>query len=362
MNLFAAVYLYQLGYSIVFIALFYASIYAIKIPASYVFARIAAYFGPKHGIFFANLLRIPSLIAFALAPQVGLPAVIVFGVLQQLASGLYDLCYMVDFSKIKSFQHAGKEIGIMQALEKAARIVSPLVGGAVAALYGVQATIVLASIVFAIAALPLFRTIEPVATRSRLHFHGFPWRLARSSLVSESVVGFDFVASGVVWLLFVTIAVFAATGQALYAVLGGLASFGVFVSMIAAWTFGKLVDKHRGGILLSAGTIANVIIHAFRPFVSTPAGVVAANMANETATSAYALPFTRVLFDVADSSGFRIPYLMLIEMAVSFGCVLGCLLLAWMVTLFGVIGGMQAVFVIAALYELLLLGSSRPAR
>lgn len=43
-NLFAAVYLYKLGYSLVFIALFYALFYAVRTPFSLVAAKYVAYF------------------------------------------------------------------------------------------------------------------------------------------------------------------------------------------------------------------------------------------------------------------------------------------------------------------------------
>lgn len=92
--------------------------------------------------------------------------------------------------------------------------------------------------------------------------------------------------------------------------LSGLASVGVLVSILSAWVFGQIVDRHKGHILLTVGLVVNMMIHIFRPFVSSAAGVVATNIANETATSAYLLPFTRVKFDIADSSGFRLTYMM----------------------------------------------------
>lgn len=364
-NMFAAVYLYKLGYSVQFIALFYAALYAAKVPFSVVVAKYAAYFGPKHGILMANLLRIPSLISFALVPIAGehaFWAVLAFGIFQQMGSTFYDLCYMIDFSKVKHPEHAGKEIGTMQIVEKIAKILSPLIGGTVAAIYGPQVTIILASVLFAVAAFPLLRTVEPTHLRAKLKFSGFPWQLAFPSLVSQSVSGYDFVASGVTWTLFVTLFVFGSLGDSVYAALGGLASLGVLVSMLAAWTFGQMVDRHRGGVLLTAGTVVNSVLHLFRPFVTSGAGVVGVNIASETATSAYAMPFTRVMFDVADGSGFRITYLMGMEMTVNLGAALACVVLALSVAALGAREGMTAAFIIAALYELVMLASRRAAR
>jgi len=363
-NMFAAVYLYKLGYSVVFIALLYAVLYAAKVPFSILVAKYAAYFGPKHGILMANILRIPSLIAFALVPVAGEHAfwmVLAFGIFQQMSSTFYDFCYMIDFSKVKHSEHAGKEIGTMQIVEKVAKILSPLIGGAIAAIYGPQVTIILASVLFGLAAIPLFRTIEPTRTRERIKVAGFPWQLSMPSLLSQSAAGYDFVASGLTWTLFVTLFVFGHLGDSVYAALGGLASLGVLISLLAAWTFGQMVDRHKGGLLLSAGTIANTAIHLFRPFVNTGAGVIGVNVASETATSAYAMPFTRVMFDVADSSGFRITYFMFMQMTVNIGASLACLVLALGVFALGVREGMIAAFILAALYELIMLLSRRAA-
>jgi len=364
-NMFASVYLYKLGYSVGFIALLYAALYACKVPFSIVVAKYAAYFGPKHGILMANILRIPSLIAFALVPIAGehaFWAVVAFGVFQQMASTFYDLCYMVDFSKVKSVEHAGKEIGTMQIVEKIAKILSPLIGGAVASIYGPQVAVIIASVLFVGAAVPLFRSVEPTRTHNKLKLSGFPWQLSMPSLISQSVSGYDFVASGLTWTLFMTLFIFGSLGDSVYAALGGLASLGVLVSMITAWTFGQLVDRHKGGILLSVGTVGNAIIHMFRPFVTSGAGVLGVNIANETATSAYGMPFLRVLFDVADASGFRITYFMFAEMTVNIGAMLACLVLALGVSVLGVREGMVAAFFIAAGYEFVMLLSRRAAR
>lgn len=328
-------------------------------------AKIAAYFGPKHGILYANLLRIPSLIAFALVPIAGshtLLAIICFGVLQQMAAALYDLCYLVGFSKVRSIGNSGKELGTMQIVERVAKVISPLIGGTLASLYSPEVTIIVACVAFSVAAVPLFRSVEPTMTRAKLRLRGFPFRLAARSLVSESVVGVDFVASGLVWSLFITIFVFHGTKEGIYATLGGLASLGVLISIVAAWVFGKLVDRRKGHILLTVGALANTVIHLFRPFASTPSSVVGVNMVNETATSAYALPFTRVMFDVADTSGYRITYMMYIEMVVNIGAAGACILLWLLVTHFGIEPGMKTIFVVAALYELLLLLSRRAAK
>lgn len=364
-NMFAAVYLYKLGYGIVSIAVLYGFWYILRVLFAPLAAKYAAYYGPKHGILVANIIRIPSLVAFAFVPVAGeyaFWAVMAFGVLQQISATFYNLCYMVDFSKVRHSDHAGKEIGTMLIVEKIAKIISPVAGGLVAAIYGPQVAIIAASLLFAIAALPLLRTVEPTKLRGKLGISGFPWQRAMPSIVTQTVVGYDFITSGLVWTLFITLFVFGGIGDAVYAALGGLASIGVLASIIASWTFGQIVDRHRGGILLALGTIANSVIHVARPLASSSLGVVGVNIANETSTSAYIMPLTRVVLDVADSSGFRITYIMFVEIMQCVGAVLACAVLALGVVTLGEEYGMIAAFLLAAIYELILLSMRRAAR
>ncbi len=364
-NLFAAVYLYKLGYDLSFIALFYGAFYVLRIPFAVVAAKFIAYFGPKHGILMANLLRIPSLAAFALVPIAGdhaLWAIAAFGLFQQLSAAAYDIAYTTDFSKVKHAERAGREIGTMQVIEKIARVASPIIGGIVASLWSPQATIILAAILFMFSALPLFASVEPTTTKVKLRVSGFPWRLGLPSIISQSVVGVDYVVSGMVWTLFITVFLFAGLHENIYIALGGLASLGVAVSMVAAWVFGRLVDRHKGDVLLTLGIVGNTITHLFRPFTATTTGVMGVSVANETATSAYSLAFTRVLFDIADSSGFRITYLMFAEIMLAFGAALACGLMYIAMQLVGDKNGMIAVFIFTAFYELIMLVCRRAAR
>lgn len=359
---FAVIYLYKLGYSIQFIAAFYAIGYAFKIFFSIPAAQIAAYFGPKRGILAANILRIPMLVAFIFVPQYDMVAIVLFGLFQHMAMTLYDLCYLVSFSKVSSVGHAGKEIGNMQIIEKAARVLSPLLGGIVATVYGPEVAIILACGLFIGAALPLLRTVEPTRTRQKIRLRGYPWRLSWRSLTAEVAVGFDFVTSLLGWTLYIGVFVLAALGGGVYAALGGLSSLGVLISILAAWTFGIIIDRRRGDILLTLGAVLNSVIHLFRPFVSAPSGVIATNIANETATSAYSMSFMRVMFDVADSSGFRITYLMFIEMALNAGASAACCVILLALHFVDPKQSLTVLFVVAALVELLLLFSRRQAK
>lgn len=361
-SLFMAIYLFKLGYSVGFIAVFYGCMYLLKVPLMMLFARYIAYFGPKHGVLLANVIRIPSLVAMLMVPDYGFVALVIFGLFQSASAGIYGISYGVDFSKVRHVTHTGKELGVMSQIEQTAKVMAPIIGGVIATFYSPGVAVGLASILFVLAAAPLFRTIEPVAVRSKVAYAGFPWRLTWRSFVTAYGVGHDFVVSGIAWTLFIAVTVLASIGGGIYASIGALASIGAFVSMLGAWFFGKVVDRRQGDALFTAGIISNTFIHLFRPFAVSPASVLAVSMTNETATSAYVLPWTRATFELADISGHRIAYFTLLGMAENLGAALGCFALAAIVWLFGLQPGLQIFFVLGAAIELTMLAARRHTR
>jgi len=271
---------------------------------------------------------------------------------------VYDLSYMVNFSKVKHVEHAGKEIGFMQIFERAAASLAPLIGGAVAFMFGAEATMWLSAMLFAGASWPLLRTAEQVQVGQKLKLRGFPWRTTYRSLVAETAVGVDIVASNSVWVLFLAVVVLAGAGDDMYLKIGAFASITVVTSFASAYAFGRLIDRRRGGDLLRIATIANSMTHFMRAFVTTPTSVVMANITNEVATTGYTMAFQRGIFDTADSSGRRIVYLLFVQIAMNMGSTFACLVFALLVLLMPTSTlAMQVFFGFAALYVLMLMSA-----
>ena len=354
-NMFVPLYLYQSGYSLVFIAGYFAVCFLFRAASAYFVARFVAKFGPKHGILIANLLYIPALVVLPFAPTVGLPVIALFGVFQSLSMVMFDLSYMVDFSKVKHVKHAGKEIGYMQILERLAASLSPLVGGTVAFLIAPEATMWLSAILFVVASAPLFKTREQVRLNQQLDFRHFPWRDTWRTIRAETAVGFDVVASNFVWVLFIATVVFATSGNDVYFIVGAFASITVVTSFFSAYAFGRVIDRRHGGDLLKFTSIANAVTHAFRAFVTTPAGVAAANVGNEVATTGYSMAYIRGIFDTADrAKGHRIVYMMFVSIAMNLGAFLATLTLLGLLLYFpSPTSAFQLFFIVAAAYVLL---------
>ena len=355
-SVFTSIYLYQAGYSLFFLACFWAGFYLIKVLFSLPAAKIAARYGPKHGTLVSNIVSAlaMTLLPFVAGSEYGIYPLIGWCILQAFSSALNDLCYLIDFSKVKNMQHAGKEIGYMNIFEKVATGLSPLIGGGLAFIAGPQSVMVVSALLFMLSAVPLLRTAEPTETHRRLDFSGFPWRATWRSFIAESAVGFDVFATGIAWTLFMAIVVFTNGTNAVYAQVGFVTSVTIFVALAASYVYGRLIDRRRGSDLLRFSTIANSTIHALRPFVSTPVGVILTNVINEAATTGYSMSFTRGMFDTADISGKRIEYLFIIEMVVNLGAAIGAVTFGGILLFLSGAGALKLFFFVTAAVTLLI--------
>ncbi len=354
---FTSIYLYKIGYSLVFILIFWAGYYLIKIPLFFVFSHFVAKKGPKHGTLISNLLYIPAMISIGFVTKNGIGSVIIWGLFTAASTAIYYLSYMIDFSKVRSVEHSGKEIAFMNIFEKIAISISPVIGGLVALLFGPRVLMLVSALLFLIAALPLINTSEPVRVDQKVSFGHFPWKIALRSLIAEAATGFDYITTGVIWGLFVAIVALSEAGDAVYVGIGTLSSISIVAAIAASYAFGKLIDKNKGGNLLKIGVVANAIVHAFRPFSITPVSILGINITNEMATTGYNLAFMRGVFDTADLSGRRIVYLCATGIAATLGALIGCIIAAICIGLFGDINGIKIFFFIAAA-AVLVIGSA----
>lgn len=334
-NTFVAVYMLKNGYPLHLIAGYYVIYCLFKVFIAVPSAQFVARFGPKHAMLVANIISIPSLVAFSFLDDIGIWALLAYTLCQGASMALYDIAHMVGFSKVKHSDHAGKEIGYMNIIDKIAAGVSPFIGGLIAWLLSPELTMWIASGLLLVAAVPLFRTAEPVMLGQKLNFRGFPWAQTWRSIRAEVAVGADTSLAMIIWPLFLAVVVFAGSGDVLYAQLGALSAVTVFVGLFASHAYGVLIDRKRGRELLQYTSIAKAVTHLLRPFVGTPLAAGLVNALNEGVAAGYAMAFMRGMFDLADRSGHRIVYLLLIEMAFSLGGALICLILYVSLSLLG---------------------------
>ena len=358
-SVFVAIYLYQNGYRLSFIMVYFTGYFLLRALLVFPAAFTIAHIGPKHAAMISNILYVPALLVLSQLHEYGLIALAAFGLFQAASVSLYDVSHLVNFSKIRNVDHVGKELSFMYIFERVGTSLSPVIGGLVAFWFGPQATMLLAAVIFGTAALPLFFTPEPTRTRQKITFHGINWRAIRRGLLANAAIGADTAITGSVWSLYISIVIFGTTSNAVYAQVGAVLSVTVVAALVFSRLYGLLIDRRRGGDLLKVGVVADALTHFARPFVATPLGVVMTNVANEAATTGYSMPFAKGVFDQADNlPGYRIVYMSLMAIVAPLGAALMSLVVVGLGLFFSEVHSMQISFIVIA-WVVLLIGTHR---
>ncbi len=358
---FLSIFLYKNGYGITSIALFWLTLNLFRVVISLPLAKLVSIIGPKRSTFISNISYIPAMVGFALLPTYGIWMLAPIIFFEAISISLYSIAYNVGFSKVKSPSNGGKELAFMHIMEKLACGLSPVVGGFLALWFGPEVVLVISGALFLAAAVPLFRTGEKVKLRKPLNVRALPWKLIRGHIVPHAIFSFQAYIIGTVWALYVAVVVIGVgTGDEVYAVVGVLSSVVLFVSLIAAIIYGRLVDNKKGKELMQFSIVFLSISHLFRGITSSVVGVATLNAGTEAANTGASIPYVRALFDNADRSGNRIAYFGITEMVNGLGSTFASALLLVLGLAMGEADALRSMFIIASGLTLLMLTARFP--
>lgn len=345
---FMSVYMIQAGLSIVAVSIFWSAYFLLKTVLALPFAQLIAMIGSKKAILISNFLYIPAIVFFVTLPEYGLRALVATGFFQAVSAALYDIGYLINFSRIKNSDAFGRQVAFMNIMEKIAKAVSPLIGGLLAFFFDPRVSILVSAVFFILASWPMARTVDTMTKGFRLKVRQFPWHKTRASLAAQLPVGFDIYASGNAWSIFLACIIFSASSNQIYAELGALTSLIVFISLGATYAYGKLIDRRTGDKLMFWTAIGAILVNIIRAITKTPIMAVGVNTANEVTITGYSMAFTKGVFDVADNSGYRVMYMGLSQMISYAGSFVASLSLALAVALLDASAGFAAFYLLVA--------------
>lgn len=292
-GIFIPVYLWQQGFAIADIALFFSVVYLIRILIEPFTAKLVAMYGPKHVLRASYPLEILFLLAIIAIGNHYLP--FWFGPpLLALAFSTFFIPFNADFSNVRSAKEVGKQLSLLKIFEKIAGAIGPLAGGLIAASFGFEITIVLALTVTLIAMIPLLLDGEN-GSQKTFHYE-FKWANYKDMFDDAMVYigrGFDITIYAIFWPLFAVITIFSAEA---YAGLGLITALGLGASLFSAHLIGQLIDNRRGRQLMRVGIIVGAMVHYIRPFVTSIPGAASTNVVGDTAGSAMDMPLLKGMY------------------------------------------------------------------
>lgn len=342
-------YFYKIGYGWSGVLLLLALSYLIKLVFLWVGGFYIAKHGPKHGILLSNLLHIPMMIAASMTKEFGLWMAILTIFIQGAAISIHNISKYVNFAKVKSVKNAGKQLGVMNIIEKGAGIFSPLFGGFLAMNFGPQSAMLVSAGLFAFSAIPLLSTREATATNIKLNFKKFPVKkYLKTVFLPQIWVSPPTSVIHYVWGVFVPIFIFSKENP--YGVMSALASLTAIFQIISAIIVGKLIDKRFGGKMLRVSLFFRGLTNAVRGlFVNSVFGVVATQFVTGLTSVGQSMSMYKGAAFEAEDSGMRIEYNVIQESFFFIGSLIYSIILYFLYLWLGAEMGIRIFMVISGL-------------
>jgi len=262
-GVFLPIYLYQLGFSLSSIFLFFAFVTFFHlifiIPAS----KIAYRFGLKRTILFSTpFIIIFFLLLFSLENYNWSLTLIAFFAGLHLA--LFWFSYHVDFSKFSVKKIRGTQVSIFKILTSIISVLGPIFGSLIITFFGFKTLFILVSFLFLISTVPLFMTKE-IHEPVKFSLEGFFKSYKIKDIISYMGRGIETRIGIIVWPLFIFIFIF---GEKYFS-LGLASSLTFFSSLTFLFLAGKFSDIN-GRVVLRFGIIFNSVVWVIKSFIVTP--------------------------------------------------------------------------------------------
>jgi len=341
-NIFIPIYLYQIGYSIPVILLFYA----IKSLFHACFSHFAAKSSIKIGVKKTILISAPLLIAYyLLLTQVSYFGILLIAaVLLGISDAMYWTPFHVYFTKASDWKNRGKEVGIYDMLANGSAFIGPLIGVALFAIYGFNVMFIVASAMIFASTLPLFFT-KDVKPKDNYKFSGIDEHLMAASLGN----GLRTFCDEIIWPIFI----FLTLGS--LALFGYLAAFGMLVSFIGIAVASVLADKHKKRKMLTIASTTESVFWVIKSTVSSLQQFVVVEGLFRVSQIMRWLPFQAMCYNRAAASKSPLQSIVQREVGIHIGFMIAAVGAYLILTLTGLLQLVFVLGVVGALMHILII-------
>lgn len=292
--LFEPIYLYNIGYPLQKIMLFYLIAYALYFFIIPLGASFAKRHGYEPGMFIGTSLFIVyyiSLFLIATYPWLFFFAPIILAIQKTF----YWPAYHADFADFSDDREKGRQISVLNASTALVYIIGPGLAGFIISQWGFGALFTFASIIF------LASNIATMVTKEKFKPEKFPYKKSYKKLFSKenrkslfAYMGFgEEVVVLIVWPVFISIVIANAFN------LGMIVTLATLVTTLVTLYVGKISDKRNKKSVLSLGSIVYSLSWFIRIFVNSSLGVFFVDTLSRVGKSIVAVPLTAITYDRA---------------------------------------------------------------
>lgn len=347
-QLFEPIYLYQNGYGISSILLFYFGVYLIYFFILPLGGKFAQKFGYEHAIFYSMpfwILYYGALAFIALAPGMIYVAMLMLA----LSKMLYWPGYHGDFSRYGESFERGREISGIMVAQNTAAVVGPFLGGIILAVGNFQVLFLVASIIMVLSTVPIMIRSEIFLPKFFPYFEMFKFLFdKRLTPYIATNIGFgEEFFSLVMWPMFI----FLAVGESTFFT-GSIVAVGTLVMAVFLLYIGRLDDRLGAPAVLKLGSILNSCVWLLRTLLKVPLAVFAGDALGRIAAGSVYIPLLGIIYEYGRKNAVM-RATVLFEMSLSLGKMLA-IAAAWFLFMsLSAAAAWQAIFVIAALFSLM---------
>lgn len=249
-TLFEPIFLYTLGYGLKEIVLFYLMIYGTYVFLLPFFGRLVAKIGYEHSIFYSQFLLIfYFVVLFSISK---------FSVFFYIApficaiyKSLYWPAYHADFVHFSQSKQRGREVGGIETLSTITFVVGPFIGGAILEWSSFEVLFIVASGLFLLSSIPLFR-IKEVHDKVDFSYQDV-FKVMLDKKHRRNFLGYLGFGEELIVLTIWPIFIYTVVKD--YLEIGSLVAVATLITGFVVLYLGRAADKYKKTNMLKIGTI-----------------------------------------------------------------------------------------------------------
>lgn len=340
--IFEPIFLYQQGFSLSFIALYYALHYTVYIFVLPWGSRFAARFGLERSLAVSTPFFMLYILVLALLPWK--QELWVVGILLLTTHKVfYWPAWHTDFAQFADSKKRGMELSWMNMLLYGVGILGPFIGGLVAATYGFTMLFIVTACTVLLASFTLLRTKEHEDHES--FAYTAPWKIMATPKHKGMVLAMLGMGENLIQLVFWPIFMFIILGNT--AQLGLIATIGAVIMTLFGFLVGELTDKKPDRTILRLHLPFFALSYLFLPLASTAWRATMTNIFSQMSYMGVHIPMLSRLYGSAMRSK-PLAYITAFEMTLAIAKALTAWLLVFIFAFFLPYTGFSLAFLLAA--------------
>lgn len=343
-GIFVPIYLYTLGFSITQLALYFIFLALTRAVLQPTAAKLVMRYGPKHIIMTSYIILFCYMLMLYFLPAN--PQILYLAaIIGAVAENMFWMARHIDLATVTTNSNTTKEFSLLLIFSTFAQALAPLFGGLIASRFGMEYTLLGASIGLLVAVLPLLKTPEPVVPKKA------EFNLLKTAPQKHMIASFAINAQGIIaalqWPLFIFLIV------QTYKDVGIVSSASLLIVVMVLIYLSRLKNRDKSNKMLKTGSNLRAGVHTARTFTQSFPAAMGINILGDLTDTLVSVPYATRFYESARRYDIH-AYLTDMEIAACLGQAASWIILLTLNAAFGLKTALIIAFLLAALLTPLL--------